>query len=834
MEVTQKDDHITHAVAGKHETIEMSMSSSAALMHIMSAALYTHPELATVREPICNAWDAHISAGKQDTNLVIEVNERSFSVQDFGFGIPHNKIGAIYGTYGDSTKRDDSTVTGGFGLGSKAPFAYTDLFEVVSCNEGTKTIYRVSKSSMEKGGKPAIHKVVDMPTLETGITVSFGLKPGDKDKFLRLVKEVVQLGGIKATINEGVDDVITLPLEESPTGYIIHSLRGTVLDTVNLRYGNVVYPVPERAEYAAEMRIVERAMGNLWRGAKIIFMAAPNTVSIAPSRENLILTDGTIETIKKALGQFDDKMLEQVDITNHQNANAVYNKAYRDEPMAESYSDLVRVVQLKADEDQIFINGDMPYAFTLKQACQKYYISRLTQNRDYQEESHSHLSHLRVKKVLEARKGNLALGNALVKMMKREKSKEFQSLNHRKRRGLRSANECVKKYVMYPLHKEVKANSKMNLDRLSYVSYVGWNGASLSKFKDCHFDTNTALQFLFPKVLIASNVKSIDTFFNRLRRNSDHNDNSCRGWMVYRTATPATHIEAAIQAFTKLGYEVTCIANAPVKKEVDPNTPVQKKVAKKAKAKKHNLSLKQAFCPNSGTYLLSQARKNEEGDCVDPVAWVILKSKSSYTQHNKRLPGLSAQQSSVVFELLGDRIAVVTAAQAEVLKVKGVVSVQEMITKYVADRLVSRPDFPSYVAYGAHVAEQEAYASGVTASRWGLMLQMCAHKQLMDSLGLRFHISAETALLVQFVEDDRGITEFCTSNNIAQKVKPSPMIKKVYDLLENSAWAPFVNIRAVKDALANASEELAMDSIPVKLMRELLPFKKLHSKQVAT
>lgn len=833
MEVTQKDDHITHAVAGQHETIEMGMSSSAALMHIMSAALYTHPELAAVREPICNGWDAHISAGKTDTNLVIEVNERSFSVRDFGLGIPHEKIGPIYGTYGDSTKRDDETVTGGFGLGSKAPFAYMDIFEVVSCHEGTKTIYRVSKSSMEKGGKPAIHKVVAMPTDETGITVSFALKEGHRDKFLRLVKEVVTLGGIKATINEGLDNVIPLPTEESPTGYLIHGVRGTVTATVNIRYGNVVYPIPERTEYASELRRVEIAISNLWRGASIIFMAAPNTVSIAPSRENLILTDGTIETIKKALSQFDDKMLKKLDVANHQNLNALYNKALKAEPVAENYIELVKPVKLTIPSSFVVEKEGPIFAFTLKSAAQRYFITTAVEN--YNGSYGESVYYQRLAKLLKARACNQGFGNALIKILRRDTLKKsvdrLHKLNYKQRRMLKSANEVVAKHIAYPLYQAINSNPKMSKDRLSFLTNVGWSGANLEKLKNCEFASLGALQFVFPKVLIATNVKSIDDFFKGINR-QEHI--STKGWFVYRTASSEGHINAAVNEFTKLGYAVTCIATPPVKREVDPNAPVKPKVVKKAKPKKHLLSLNQAYDKWNDTYLLSHARKNVEGDCVDPLAYVILRSKDSYKRHNQKIPCLSVEQTTVVRKMIGDSIAVVTATQADALKSKGVVSVQEMIQKYVAERLVEKKDFPSYMAFGAVASNNESYNTGITATRWGVLKEMCMHKTLMSNLGLRFHLSTETALLVKFVEEEGDIFDFCSEHKVAHKVKTSPLLQKAYDLLQDSDWAKFVNIKAVKDALSGASEELTMDSIPVKLIRELIPFKKLHSKQVAT
>lgn len=262
MQVATLSDAITHAVIGKQESVEMGVSDSAALMHIFSTTLYTYPRLATVREIICNGWDGHISTNKTDTPLQITLKDGQLSIRDFGPGIPHDKIGPIYGVFGNSTKREDSTVTGGFGLGSKAPLAYVDNFEVISHNNGVKTVYRVSKSSMEKGGKPTIDTIVSMPTTETGIQVKLGIQHQHTDLFLHLINEVLILGEIKASVN-GMDPVEGLPLENSPTGYLINSFTGTLTSRINVRYGNVVYPLPKHEGYLIEWQRVMEGMGNL-------------------------------------------------------------------------------------------------------------------------------------------------------------------------------------------------------------------------------------------------------------------------------------------------------------------------------------------------------------------------------------------------------------------------------------------------------------------------------------------------------------------------------------------------------------------------------------------
>lgn len=171
MQVAHQTDFVTHAVLGGKTDISFGISDDPAFFQILSSALYKDPMLAMVRETICNAWDAHIDSGCVDTPLTITLDDEHLIIRDYGKGIPDALIGPIYGVYGASTKKKDGRQTGGFGLGCKSPFAYTDHFEVISHHEGVRTIYRMSKSSAEKMGKPSIVPIASFPTQETGIQV---------------------------------------------------------------------------------------------------------------------------------------------------------------------------------------------------------------------------------------------------------------------------------------------------------------------------------------------------------------------------------------------------------------------------------------------------------------------------------------------------------------------------------------------------------------------------------------------------------------------------------------------------------------------------------------
>jgi hypothetical protein len=64
-----------------------------------------------------------------------------FYVRDQGPGLSHDDVLSLYTTYFRSTKDQDNTQIGGFGLGSKSPFAVADQFTVTSWHEGEKRTY---------------------------------------------------------------------------------------------------------------------------------------------------------------------------------------------------------------------------------------------------------------------------------------------------------------------------------------------------------------------------------------------------------------------------------------------------------------------------------------------------------------------------------------------------------------------------------------------------------------------------------------------------------------------------------------------------------------------
>lgn len=312
MQVSDVNDKVTHASIGARQTQSMGISSSAEFFHVLSSSLYSDQKLAPVREVICNGDDAHKIIGC-DKPLKITLKNNEFKVRDFGPGIPHDMIVEIYGTYGNSTKKKQSGQTGGFGLGSKSPFAYVDSFEVISYHAGKKTIYRMNKSDAEANGEPSIVTVLTLPTEETGIEVSFKVHQSDVRTFEMNIRKVVKQGDIHAELNEELLDTWKKP-EDSDWAIIQDNSLGH--KGIFIRYGAVIYPIQTHPDYSVELAAafngIEYITNGRAMGTSLLLFAPPDSISVAPSREQLSYTPLTNATIKSLLPPFASLVQNQV------------------------------------------------------------------------------------------------------------------------------------------------------------------------------------------------------------------------------------------------------------------------------------------------------------------------------------------------------------------------------------------------------------------------------------------------------------------------------------------------------------------------------------------
>jgi len=154
--------------------------------------LYAYPIRTLVQEYICNGRDAMREAGTWG-KLPIEITvpntlDPVFKVRDFGVGISPDRMENIFVNYGSSTKRNTNAQTGGFGIGAKSAFSYTDSFTVTSYFNGNKYLYVA-----HLGDSGGVNLISTEHTSEAnGVEISIGVKPKDIAEFKNAIQRCVR------------------------------------------------------------------------------------------------------------------------------------------------------------------------------------------------------------------------------------------------------------------------------------------------------------------------------------------------------------------------------------------------------------------------------------------------------------------------------------------------------------------------------------------------------------------------------------------------------------------------------------------------------------------
>jgi len=147
-----KEENKRLEINGNMETVDFKIKTDDNKMFHLLSNLYSNPLGSTIREISTNCIDAHKINNNEDRPFIIKQSSKFdsdfyLSFRDFGPGMNHDDIKSIFCTFGKSTKDNSNDVVGCLGLGSKSPLSIADAFNVISINNGTKTIYNITKSS---------------------------------------------------------------------------------------------------------------------------------------------------------------------------------------------------------------------------------------------------------------------------------------------------------------------------------------------------------------------------------------------------------------------------------------------------------------------------------------------------------------------------------------------------------------------------------------------------------------------------------------------------------------------------------------------------------------
>lgn len=354
-------------VSSVNNTTSFKMKTSRETFEIFSSQIYEHKIRAIIRELSCNAYDAHVDAGKREQPFRIHfptVFEPYFEVQDFGVGLDDYDIrgeenilynekgeevsrymeGGIYTTYFASTKRDSNESIGHLGLGSKSPLSYTKSMTIVARKAGVERHY---VCFIGENGEPqtTINSVKDTDK-SNGVSIRFSVAQDDFEEFRDEARFVLAMFKIKPEININIEEY---KLNESELSSILNDGSLIIDDNhpfhnhepahVYCNMGGVVYPVrnlsyiymsspvlvnedayntgeddtPEYYEFKNESIAFIRTMIN--RDKRFIINYPLGDLSFMPSREGLSQDTQTKFNFYKQLVEVVGKEIEELQTT---------------------------------------------------------------------------------------------------------------------------------------------------------------------------------------------------------------------------------------------------------------------------------------------------------------------------------------------------------------------------------------------------------------------------------------------------------------------------------------------------------------------------------------
>jgi hypothetical protein len=292
--------------SGVQEVKRATIKTSPKIFNFFADQTYANKPRAICRELVANAWDSHQMAGKGE--LAVEVwlptiLDPVFRVRDFGLGMNHSFMMNEFMCYADGSTKDQSNIAiGGFGIGSKSPFAYVDQYTVSSRFDGVESVYSVFKDAE---GIPAIGLLGQRATSdENGVEVSFPVKPEDFATFEEAAFEALRFFEPLPDIKNATEGVF------NPPDYVAKGKNwGMRHDPGDLQIimGGVMYPVNvSNLTYKFPSDSPARKLLSYGLDLRVPI----GTCSVALSREALSYDDKTVAAIGEACTAVIDEVAE--------------------------------------------------------------------------------------------------------------------------------------------------------------------------------------------------------------------------------------------------------------------------------------------------------------------------------------------------------------------------------------------------------------------------------------------------------------------------------------------------------------------------------------------
>lgn len=317
MQITTERHDVS--MSGMKSQRQFTVKAGAHIMAVLSG-LYRDPIDAMVREYLTNMYDAYVALKRSNPDAKIippilhipSALDPTLTFTDFGVGMSHDTVWQVYATYGESTKNNDNSEVGGFGLGSKTAFCY---------NGGTSWSI-ISRYNKEKHtfmafiGEDGVPNLTHVSTVSTdepnGVTVSIPIRREHMESVTTAARKYVPYFPMDLVV-EGLTSRPTLQYivrgknwgiasdntadqysyRSAPRSSNSRVIMGNVPYKINMDKIDTVGVAPQHANMDGISHVL---------AYNSIDVYVPiGSVEIVPSRDDLKYTDRTISAIQSAL-----------------------------------------------------------------------------------------------------------------------------------------------------------------------------------------------------------------------------------------------------------------------------------------------------------------------------------------------------------------------------------------------------------------------------------------------------------------------------------------------------------------------------------------------------
>lgn len=289
--------------AGVQDEVAISFEANAVAFYAQISGLAKDKIGYPIRELSTNAWDA--SRGNFEVHLPTGLNP-VFRVRDYGPGMSAEDMKNVYARLYASTKRDTNNQVGGWGLGSKSPFAYligadgAGSYNVTSYHGGRLRTYVLSLAA---GGAPVMRLLAEMPSDQpTGIEVSFPVRREDIRTFTERANKILWSFNPRPKITPAIEWKEPV-IQGSGEGWTSYKAGTVPFFRPHVRMGCVMYPF--------DLSQIETS-GFLAEDDEILFDAPIGSLKVTLSREELAYDENTKATLKSLVSTYEQSFISQL------------------------------------------------------------------------------------------------------------------------------------------------------------------------------------------------------------------------------------------------------------------------------------------------------------------------------------------------------------------------------------------------------------------------------------------------------------------------------------------------------------------------------------------